>query len=72
MRAIAMDLTTIKFFPAEFFGGLRALKALSAPFPQIRWIPTGGIDRAKAAEYLACDRVFAVGGSFPVEEALSL
>lgn len=72
MRAIAMDLTTLKFFPAEFFGGLRALKALSAPFPQIRWIPTGGIDRAKAAEYLACDRVFAVGGSFPVEEALSL
>lgn len=59
-----------KIFPANIYGGLNALKALSAPFPQIKFIPTGGINKENMEEYLAYDRVVAVGGSFFVEEAL--
>lgn len=70
MRALALGITTVKFFPADVYGGLKALKALSAPFPQVSFIPTGGVNRGNLEEYLAFDRVAAVGGSFLVEEAL--
>ena len=70
MQALDFGITTVKFFPANVYGGLKALKALSAPFPQVRFIPTGGIDRGNLEEYLAFDKVFAVGGSFFVQEAL--
>lgn len=70
MSAIELGLTTVKFFPANVYGGLEALKALSAPFPQIKFIPTGGIDRADIDEYLSFDKIAAVGGSFFVKEAL--
>ena len=63
-------LTTLKFFPANIYGGLKALKALSAPFPQVRFIPTGGVNKENMEEYLAYEKVAAVGGSFFVEEAL--
>ncbi len=56
--------THLKFFPAETLGGIAALKALSAPFRQVRFCPTGGIDAAKAKAYLALDCVAAVGGSW--------
>lgn len=65
-----MGLTTLKFFPANIYGGLKALKALSAPFPQVRFIPTGGVNKENMEEYLAYEKVAAVGGSFFVEEAL--
>ena len=65
-----MGLTTLKFFPADIYGGLKALKALSAPFPQVRFIPTGGVNKENMEEYLAYEKVAAVGGSFFVEEAL--
>lgn len=68
MRALSLGLTVLKFFPAGIYGGLKALKALSAPFPQVKWIPTGGVDRSNLEEFLAFDKVFAVGGSFVVEE----
>lgn len=61
----------MKFFPANVYGGLAALKALSAPFPQIKFIPTGGIDRSNIDEYLAFDKIEAIGGSFFVKEALA-
>lgn len=64
MAALEMGLTTLKFFPANVYGGLAALKALSAPFPQVRFLPTGGVDLKNIKEYLAFDKVAAVGGSF--------
>lgn len=70
MQALELGITTVKFFPADIYGGLKALKALSAPFPQIRFIPTGGIDRNNIDEILSFDKVVAVGGSFFVKEAL--
>jgi 2-dehydro-3-deoxyphosphogluconate aldolase/(4S)-4-hydroxy-2-oxoglutarate aldolase len=64
MSAIEAGFTILKFFPANIYGGLKALKALSAPFPQIKFIPTGGVDENNLAEFLAFDKIFAVGGSF--------
>ena len=43
MQALELGITIVKFFPANVYGGLKALKALSAPFPQIKFIPTGGV-----------------------------
>lgn len=70
MAALDLGLTTIKFFPSSIYGGLDALKALAAPFPQVRFIPTGGVDSSNMQRYLDCDRVVAVGGSFLVKDAL--
>jgi len=70
MAALELGITTVKFFPAGIYGGLAALKALSGPFPQVKFIPTGGVDRSNIEEYLAFDRVAAIGGSFFVKEAL--
>lgn len=64
MRALSYGLNVVKFFPAGVYGGLKAMKALSAPFPQIRFIPTGGVDLSNLKEYLDFDKVYAVGGSF--------
>ncbi len=64
MRARALGFSTVKFFPAEVFGGLAAVKALSAPFPEMRFVPTGGVTLRNLKEFLACDAVAAVGGSF--------
>ena len=70
MAAFEFGITTVKFFPANIYGGLKALKALSAPFPQVKFIPTGGIDRSNIDEYLAFDKIAAIGGSFFVKESL--
>ncbi len=64
MHAIDEGLEVVKFFPAGIYGGLAAIKALAAPFPQVKFIPTGGVSLSNLAEFLSCDRVFAVGGSF--------
>ena len=70
MQALELGITTVKFFPANIYGGLAALKALAAPFPQIKFIPTGGVDRGNIDEFLAFDKVAAIGGSFFVKESL--
>ena len=70
MAALEYGITTVKFFPANVYGGLKALKALSAPFPQVKFIPTGGVDCSNIDEFLAFDKVAAIGGSFFVKEAL--
>ena len=70
MAALDLDITTVKFFPANVYGGLKALKALSAPFPQVKFIPTGGVDRSNIDAFLAFDKIAAIGGSFFVKEAL--
>ena len=70
MAALDLGITTVKFFPANVYGGLKAMKALSAPFPQIKFIPTGGVDRSNIDEFLAWDKIAAIGGSFFVKESL--
>ncbi len=71
MQALELGITTVKFFPANVYGGLKAMKALAAPFPQIKFIPTGGVNKDNLDEFLAWDKIEAVGGSFYVEEALN-
>ena len=70
MQALELGITIVKFFPANVYGGLKALKALSAPFPQIKFIPTGGVNRDNLDEFLSWEKIYAVGGSFMVEESL--
>jgi len=64
MRGLDLGLDRFKFFPAEASGGIAALKALSGPFSQVRFCPTGGIRPENAAEWLALPSVLCVGGSW--------
>jgi len=64
MRGMELGLDRFKFFPAEASGGLKALKALAAPFYEARFCPTGGITQATAPEWLGFDPVLCVGGSW--------
>jgi 2-dehydro-3-deoxyphosphogluconate aldolase / (4S)-4-hydroxy-2-oxoglutarate aldolase len=64
MEGMAHGFTTFKFFPAVPGGGIPALKALSGPFPDVRFCPTGGISAETAAEWLALPNVVALGGSW--------
>ncbi|HLU27947.1 MAG TPA: bifunctional 4-hydroxy-2-oxoglutarate aldolase/2-dehydro-3-deoxy-phosphogluconate aldolase [Glycomyces sp.] len=68
--ALAAGITTVKFFPAETSGGAAAIKALSAPFGDVRFVPTGGIGPKNLAEYLDLPAVTAVGGSWMVPRDL--
>jgi 2-dehydro-3-deoxyphosphogluconate aldolase/(4S)-4-hydroxy-2-oxoglutarate aldolase len=65
-QAIAAGLSTVKFFPAEQAGGLAYLKAVSAPYSTLTFIPTGGISTSNLNQYLAFDKVLACGGSWMV------
>ncbi len=69
-KALTLGLTTLKFFPAEASGGLATLKALAAPFGQIQFIPTGGLNIHNMLDYLKARFVLAVGGSWMVKSAL--
>jgi 2-dehydro-3-deoxyphosphogluconate aldolase / (4S)-4-hydroxy-2-oxoglutarate aldolase len=64
MQALAAGFDTVKFFPAEQSGGIKALRALAGPFPHVRFCPTGGIGDANAATWLAEPNVLCVGGSW--------
>jgi 2-dehydro-3-deoxyphosphogluconate aldolase/(4S)-4-hydroxy-2-oxoglutarate aldolase len=64
MRGLDLGLTHFKFFPAETSGGLKALKALAAPFYQCKFCPTGGITEASAPDWLSFAPVLCVGGSW--------
>ena len=64
MRAEDEGFLVQKLFPAEAVGGVKLLKALAGPFPHLRFCPTGGIDLARANEYLGLPNVLAVGGSW--------
>lgn len=66
MRGLDLGLQRFKFFPAMASGGLPAIRALSAPFAQVRFCPTGGITEATAAEWLAEPSILCVGGSWIV------
>ena len=64
MAAIAKGLTTLKFFPASNYGGLKTIKAICAAFPYLQIMPTGGISADNILEYLAYDKIIACGGSW--------
>lgn len=68
--ALGCGLEVAKFFPAEAFGGLKTLKAISAPYGMMKFIPTGGIDASNINEYLAFSKVLACGGSWMVKADL--
>ena len=66
MLGLKLGVKVFKFFPAESYGGLKTIKALSGPFPQIKFLPTGGINQSNAAEYYKNPKILAVGGSWMV------
>jgi len=68
--ALEHNLDVVKFFPADAFGGVKTLKALSAPFGAVKFIPTGGISAANLAEYILFPKVLACGGSWMVKAEL--
>ena len=70
-KAINLGCDILKLFPAEISGGVKYLKAVSAPFPNVKFIPTGGINEGNYQDYLEQKNVLAVGGSWPIEEAKS-
>lgn len=69
-QAVKRGLEVIKFFPAEQSGGLAMIKAMSAPYTTVKFMPTGGISAKNVASYLECDKIFACGGSWMVKKNL--
>ncbi len=68
--ALDFGLDVLKFFPAEAFGGLSTLKAMSGPYPTVEFIPTGGINPQNFAEYLRFPKVVACGGTWIAKSSL--
>ena len=68
--ALELGLTTVKFFPAEAAGGLKMLKAMAAPYGQLTFMPTGGINADNLLDYLKFNKIVACGGSFMVRDDL--
>jgi len=66
MVGLKYGIKVFKFFPAETFGGLKTIKALCGPFPQIKVIPTGGVNQSNAADYFKNPKIVAVGGSWMI------
>lgn len=64
MEALELGINVIKFFPASNYGGLKTIKALNGPFPQVTFMPTGGVNEENVLEYLAYPHIIACGGSF--------
>ena len=70
MWLLEYGLGVAKFFPAAQYGGLATIKALAAPFPAMKFMPTGGISEKNILEYLAFDKIIACGGSWMVKDSL--
>ncbi|WP_454728902.1 bifunctional 4-hydroxy-2-oxoglutarate aldolase/2-dehydro-3-deoxy-phosphogluconate aldolase [Cellulosimicrobium protaetiae] len=70
IAALDLGLGAVKLFPANVVGGPAAVKAFSAPFPGLRFVPTGGVSAANLLDYLALPSVLAAGGSWMVDAAL--
>ena len=64
MQALDLDINVVKFFPASNLGGVKTLKAICSAFPQIEVMVTGGINEENVNEYLAFNKIIAVGGSW--------
>ncbi len=69
MAGLELGINTFKFFPADVYGGLKAMKALSAPFGGISFVPTGGVNGQNLAEYAAAPFIKAIGGSWLCSKA---
>jgi len=69
MLAMEYGLKVVKFFPAKQYGGLDTIKALAAPFPTMKFMPTGGINAGNIKEFLAFDKIIACGGSWMVKDS---
>ena len=69
-KALKLGLEVVKFFPAEASGGVKYLKALGGPFPQVKFIPTGGVSTSNLTDYLALPQVVACGGSWLVKKTM--
>lgn len=70
IQGVKRGLKVLKFFPAEQFGGVAAMKAMAAAFGEVRFMPTGGINQENVKDYLSCDMIFACGGSWMVKEEM--
>jgi 2-dehydro-3-deoxyphosphogluconate aldolase/(4S)-4-hydroxy-2-oxoglutarate aldolase len=66
MRALDIGIEVVKLFPAALLGGPAGVRSLAAPFPSLRFVPTGGIGRSEVLDYLTIPAVVAVGGSWMV------
>ncbi|MCD7884503.1 MAG: bifunctional 4-hydroxy-2-oxoglutarate aldolase/2-dehydro-3-deoxy-phosphogluconate aldolase [Lachnospiraceae bacterium] len=69
-QAVKRGLKVVKFFPAEQFGGVNTVKALSAPYVGLKFMPTGGVNAGNLKSYLTCPAIIACGGSWMVKGAL--
>lgn len=69
-EAMRLGLSAVKFFPAGPMGGLKTIRALSAPYTGMLFMPTGGVNPGNAQEYLSFDRIYAVGGSWVAPASL--
>ena len=69
MAALKYGLKMVKFFPANVYGGLNAMKNLSAPFPGLKFLPTGGVNAGNIKEYVDAPFIHAVGGSWVCPKA---
>jgi 2-dehydro-3-deoxyphosphogluconate aldolase/(4S)-4-hydroxy-2-oxoglutarate aldolase len=68
--AVELGVEVLKFFPAEAFGGLKTLKAMSGPYGTVRFVPTGGISPANLIDYLQFPKTLACGGTWIAESGL--
>ena len=66
-KAVGRGLSVVKFFPAEQYGGVNTIKALSAPFTTVKFMPTGGVNAKNLKDYLSCKKIVACGGSWMVK-----
>lgn len=66
-QGVKRGLKVLKFFPAEQYGGVATIKAMAAAYVGIQFMPTGGINPKNVKDYLACDKIFACGGSWMVK-----
>ena len=69
-KCYRLGLDVVKFFPAEAAGGLKMIKSIAAPYTQMKFIPTGGINANNMKDYLEYNRILAIGGSWMVKDNL--
>lgn len=69
-QAYKRGLEIVKFFPAGEYGGLKTIKALSGPFPMMRFIPTGGVNAENLPDFMKSEKIFACGGTWMVKKEL--
>ena len=69
-KVVSYGINVVKYFPADIYGGLKAIKALSGPFYDVEFLPTGGIDTDNFMDYISNDNILAVGGSFIISEKM--